>query len=407
MIVSSLAHRMFARLPATALLTARAAFRTGRDNILERTLDRLARRDPDAALVHLLRADLLTFQGGFADALRLAQHAATLDPGSPAAAARVVKLGYRVHDRAEAEHTAVAAVRRFPLVPEVMWQVALACDNDSQYGRVEAAWQESVSEPALLLRVVRQLGVAAARAGQLDAALSWYRRAIEVLLTSGGRAPQPAVTRLGGLGARQAIRDLCRVLDRAGVPFFFAAGTALGLVREGRPLGADGDIDVGLFEADWDRERLIALFARDPQFDLDLHPQSDKVGLRHRGGSPVDIFRFYRQDGRLWHDGVFVRWHNSPFRVARRRVGGADLPLPEEPDRYLTESYGDWRRPFPGFDAFTDDAPNLVVTWSEYQRMHLIRRGCQFLATGDRAGAVRELRRAGEEELARATDQTS
>src|SRR5690606_10049917 len=196
------------------------------------------------------------------------------------------------------------------------------------------------------------------------------------------------------------IRDLRRVLDRARIPFFFAAGTALGLVREGRPLGADGDIDVGIFDADWDRNALIDLFTADPMFDLDLHPQTEKVGLRHRGGAPVDIFRFYEKDGRIWHDGVFVRWHNSPFQVRRRRVGGMDLPLPADVDRYLTENYGDWRVPRPRFDAFTD-APNVEITWPEYHRVHLLRRAYHRLAVGDRSGAVRELRRAGEDALAR------
>jgi hypothetical protein len=170
-------------------------------------------------------------------------------------------------------------------------------------------------------------------------------------------------------------------------------------------LGADGDIDVGVYDADWDRDGLIDVFTRDPRFDLDLHPQSHKVGLRHRGGSPVDIFRFYEQDGRVWHDGVFVRWHNSPFGVVRRQIGGLSVPLPENAERYLTECYGDWRTPVPAFDAFTEDAPNLEVTWPEYQRVHFLRRAYERLAGGDREAARRELERAGERDLADLEDQ--
>jgi hypothetical protein len=187
------------------------------------------------------------------------------------------------------------------------------------------------------------------------------------------------------------------------VPYFFVAGTALGLVREGRPLGTDNDIDVGVYDADWDRAALIDLFTRHPRFDLDLHPQTQRVGLRHRGGAPVDIFRFYPEDGQIWHDGVFVRWSNSPFEVVRRRIGGLEVPLPADSDRYLTENYGDgWRTPWPGFDAFTDDAPNVEITWPEYHRLHLLRRGYERLAVGDRAAAARELDRAGEPDLAAA-----
>lgn len=390
------------RLPRGGLLAARAAFRTGNDAPLEATLDRLARRHPGSGAVRLLRADLRTFQGRYEEALRYAERAAELSPGSAAAAARVVKLGYRVRPRADAEPAAVAAAGRFPRSAEAMWAAAMACDRPEQYQRIEAAWRAATGErPADLLPVVRQLAVAAARAGQLDDAVGWYRRAVAVLLESGQPARPVATTRLAGLGARAALVDLVRVLDGAGVPYFFAAGTALGLVREGRPLGADGDIDVGILDPGWDRDALIARFTADPRFDLDLHPQTQKVGLRHRGGSPVDIFRFYPEDGRVWHDGVFVRWHNSPFQVVRRRIGGLRVPLPADPDRYLTENYGaDWRTPRPGFDAFTDDAPNLAVTWPEYQRVHLTRRGYDRLVAGDRAAARRELTRAGETDLA-------
>ena len=387
-------YPLAARVPRTALLAARAAFRTGRDELLESTLDRLERRSPGLAAVPALRADLRSFQGRYEEAWHCARRAAGLAPAWPAAAARLVRLGYRVREPAEADQQAVATVSRFPLSPEPIWQVALACSGPEQYARVAEAWR-AAADPAGLPRVVRQLAVAAGRAGQLAAAAGWYQQAVELLLATERPAPAPARTRLAGLGAWQAVGDLGRALDRAGVPFFFAAGTALGLVRQGRPLAADGDIDAGIFAPDWDRDRLVALFTGDPRFDLDLHPQSGKVGLRHRGGAPVDIFRFYPEGDRLWHDGVFVRWHNSPFRVARQEVGGLALPLPADPDRYLTECYGDWRTPWPGFDAFTEDAPNLEITWPAYHRVHLLRRGFERLAAGDRAGAGRELGRAG------------
>jgi hypothetical protein len=81
--------------------------------------------------------------------------------------------------------------------------------------------------------------------------------------------------------------------------------------------------------------------------------------------------------------------------VTRREIRGVSVPLPADADRYLTENYGDWRTPRPAFDAFTDDAPNLEVTWPEYQRLHLLRRAYKRAAAGDPAGAERELDRAG------------
>ena len=392
-------RRVPTRPLATAVVAARALLRAGVDDILEKTLAELARSHPGAAAADVLHADLHTFHGRYDTALHYAERAARFAPSSTAAAAQVVRLSYRVRPQAEAEAAAVAAVQRFPRSPEVLWQVAMHCANPAQYARVWATWQQSARADDLV-RVVRQLTVAAARSGEVAAACDLYRQAVQLVL-AGKRPPAGVVrTRLGGLGARRAIEDLVRALDGAGVPFFFAAGTALGLVREGRPLGADGDIDVGIFDADWDRERLIDVFTRDPRFDLDLHPQTQKVGLRHRGGAPIDIFRFYRDGDTVWHDGVFVRWRNSPFTVERRDVGGQLLPLPAEADRYLTENYGDWRTPNPAFDAFTDDAPNVEVTWPEYQRVHLLRRAYERLVAGDAEAARRELHRADEGALA-------
>lgn len=378
----------------TALVAAKALFRAGQDDLLEQALTGLERRYPGAAAVKLLRADLLAYQGDYERAVACAELADQLRP-SPASIARVVKYGYRVWPTELADQAAVDAVRRHPRSAEALWPVAVNCATPEQYDRVAQAWQErSDPAPADLLPVVRQLATAASRAGRLDAAADWYRQGIELLRQGGQSAATLTVTTLAGLGGRRALEDLCRVLDGAGVPFFFAAGTALGLIREGRLLGADHDIDVGVFDRDWDRPALIRLFRQDPAFDLDEHPQSRKVGLRHRGGAPIDIFPFYEQDGRVWHDGVFVRWWNTPFTVERREVAGLSLPLPADPERYLAENYGpDWRTPQPGFDAFTDDAPNLDVTWPEYQRVHLLRRAYQAMAAGDRAGAEERLRR--------------
>ena len=380
----------------TALMAAKALFRAGQDDLLAQALTGLERRYPRAAAVRLLRADLWAFQGDYEQALSCAERADQLRP-TPATVARVVKYGYRARSREQADELAVAAVRRHPRSAEALWPVAVACASPEQYERVERAWQSRPDPtPGDLLPVVRQLATAASRAGRLDAAANWYRQGIDLLSRAGQPAAKLAVTTLAGLGGRRALEDLCRVLDGAGVRFFFAAGTALGLVREGRLLGADNDIDIGVFDTDWDRPALLRLFQQDPAFDLDEHPQTQKIGLRHRGGSPIDIFRFYRQDGRVWHDGVFVRWWNTPFEVERREVAGLSVPLPADAHRYLAENYGEsWSTPWPGFDAFTEDAPNLEVTWPEYQQVHLLRRAYQAMAAGDRLAAERELQRVG------------
>jgi tetratricopeptide (TPR) repeat protein len=368
-----------------ALAAARQAVRQGHDDLARQLLSTAEVRYPRAAGIELVRADLAAFLGDEVAALEHADRARALDPTAPAAAARALQLRLLLRT-ADADAEAVEAVARFPRSLAVLWAAGKGCHEDEQYQRLLDAWR-AAARPADLARCVPPLATAAARAGRLTDAVALH---LEALLTSpGGRgAPRPLTEpRLAGRGAWRAIEDLTAALDDGGVPFFFAAGTALGLVREGRPLDLDGDIDVGIAGDDFDRDALVELFRRHPAFALDVdHPGTDKIRLKHRGGSPVDVFRFYEDGGRVWHDGVFVRWWNSPFRVERRPVGPASFPVPADADRYLTESYDDWRVPDPGFDAFVD-APNLELTWTAYLDVHVIRRAYRELSAGDlRAG---------------------
>lgn len=398
-VAASAAHAP--RHASSAVIAARAALRSGEDVVLDRLLREGLGRFPDAAELYVVRGELAAFRGDVAAGLADARAARLLSPSLAAAAALEVRLAYRVEDEEMADRVAVAALARFPQTASVLWASCKECRTAEQHERLVAAWRAAVPAPRDLTRVVRQLATAAGRAGLTDAAIDLYDQAIDQVL-AGATPPAVRDTRLEGRGAWGAIVDLVEVLDRSGIPYFFAAGTVLGLVREGRPLAADGDIDVGILEEDFDLDRLRALFNAHPRFDLDVvHPSTHKLGLRHRGGSPVDVFRFYREGDRVWHDAVFVRWHNSPFDVDRLLVGGIAAPIPADRERYLTESYGeDWRTPNPGFDAFTDDAPNVEVTWPDYHRLHLVRRAYKRLTGGDHRAAAADARTAGEDALA-------
>src|SRR5690606_27413184 len=352
---------------------AQAAFRAGYDDLLAPALTALEQRFPRSADIHELWSGLHEYRGDYDDALRSAVKARKLRPRAASAAARVVRLTYHVKDQETADSEALAVLRQFPLAPPVLSAVCRGAQTPEQFDRVHGFWRERISDQAKLTRAVRPLALGALRTGQVELARDLSGEAIRLVATGAATAKPIAKASLAGRGAWTAIQDLCAAFERAGLTFFFAAGTALGLVREGRPLPGDDDIDVGVLESDWDRDRIIEVFVRDPRFLVNSHPDSPKIGLTHRGGARVDIFRFHEEAGRVWHDGVFVRWHNSPFTVVTRDLNGVKVPLPEDADRYLTENYGDWRTPNPGFDAFTDDAPNVEITWPEYLRVHLVR----------------------------------
>ncbi|WP_144300424.1 tetratricopeptide repeat protein [Stackebrandtia nassauensis] len=390
------------RYHSTAIVAARAAFRTGLDEQAESLLERLERRFPESADAAKLRAEFHAYHNRYGEALTAARHARLLDPPAAGSAAQTVKYGYHALDHDAADRNAVEMVRRFPVANSVLWAAAKACISGAQFDQLYRAWREGIAgrdEREALLLSVRQLATAAARGHRVEEGIALFRRAI-TQLHEGDAAPVHNSTKLAGRGAWNAIADIRQLLDDAGVPFFFAAGTALGFERVGRPLSDDGDIDVGIRAEDFDPERLTALVAAHPRFVVDPHPLSKKVHMRHRGGCPVDFFRYYDEGEYVWHDGVFVRWWNTPFKIERREFQGLSIPLPSNPDLYLTENYADWRTPNPEFDSFTEEAPNCTVHWPEYHRLHFMRRAFKAMIAHDRRSAAGDLRRAEQSDLA-------
>ncbi|MGH3682948.1 MAG: tetratricopeptide repeat protein, partial [Natronosporangium sp.] len=141
---------------SAAMVAARAAFLTGQDDLLQETLDTLARRFPESPQLYLLLADLQTYHGQVRPALDSAHRSRLLKPSYPRATARVVALSHRLLGPAEADQVAVAAIRRFPRTSEVLWAVAHTCATPAQFQRLRAGWQDRAAEPGDLLRAVRQ-----------------------------------------------------------------------------------------------------------------------------------------------------------------------------------------------------------------------------------------------------------
>lgn len=391
------------RYYSVAIVATRSVFLAGADDAARDALTSLIDRFPEHVEPRCMYSEFLSFHGDYDEALQYAREARLLQPSFPRSLVREVQTAYAALDKSEADDIACAAIARMPRNSSVLWAVAKTCDDEAQYRQMLASWEEATEKEEDLLHAVRQLAHAAGRVGLIEEAMELYRKAMRIIL-SGATSPKlSAPTKLAGRGAWSAISDLHDVLSKADIPHFFAAGTALGLVREGRPLSADGDIDLGVFQDDFDRDRIAKIFADHPRFEIVHHPRTDKVGLRHRGGSPIDIFPFYEDDGNYYHDGVFVRWKNSPFSIDSITASGVELPVPSDQEKYLTENYGDWRTPYSGFDAFIEaDAPNVEVTDRFNQRLHFIRRGYRCLTEGDLAGVQRELNDADETDLASA-----
>ena len=347
---------------------------------------------PEKLKAYLMLSDVAGQEGDYDLALSYARKGWMLTPGSLAAASRVVRLGYITGCTEQADSEALLALRRFKANNGLLWIACKYCRSREQLEKIITLVRSPRDTPKKISGLARPLAVAALRSRSLDIALELYVEASLIELRGAGLAKPVVTKRLAGKGGGQVLQELREVLESEGVPFFFAAGTALGLVRNGKPLDHDNDIDVGIFNEDWNREQLIRAFSRHPNFDLDdVDPGSPKVGVVHRGGANIDLFKFYREGGGVYHDAIFVRWRNSPFTIERTALESGDIVyLPSQVDRYLTENYGDWRIPNSNFDAFTD-GPNAEVTWPEYMVVHKVRKAYRSLREGSLIAARQEL----------------
>ncbi|MCK5750931.1 MAG: hypothetical protein KAH44_32240, partial [Oricola sp.] len=150
--------------------------------------------------------------------------------------------------------------------------------------------------------------------------------------------------------ATRAIEYLRMLFDAAGLKWFLAAGTLLGFMREGAPLDHDRDVDVGIIADGGAAARLERAIVESDAFLTPVSLQRrDRYVAMSSQGVGIDIF-LYERDGR-WLDCGFSRndgdiaWRFSGFNVCEAQFSGMQFPIPDNPDLYLAETYGNWRKP--------------------------------------------------------------
>ena len=195
-----------------------------------------------------------------------------------------------------------------------------------------------------------------------------------------------------------AIRALCEIgdlLDAHGVPFFLAAGTLLGFVRDGGPLAHDRDVDIGIFEEQPGVPDIVGILRAHPAIVL---PPSARPGDRYFAvrcqGIAVDIFLHDRSQGAVSfgfsHTPGDIQWRLAPFGLTRVRFHGRDWMLPDPADHYLSGLYGvTWQSPDPGF-ASVISSPALSDV-SPYARAYYCvarARKCRLTGQHDKADAL-------------------
>lgn len=267
------------------------------------------------------------------------------------------------------------------------WElVATMCHSDD-YNIVRSLWLSTPETCHNDTSILRAVARAACISGSHEDSRALLRRS--ALITSFEAQGRPMSTRFRTLAsntrrtlragkkvnangdasfsraAAEALVDLNEAFSRLGPKAFLISGTLLGLIREGTIIGWDKDIDLGVLSEDCPPD-LEDFFRRHERFHMGrVDLTTDRLRVIHANGTWIDIFPHYMEGDKLWHDGSATRWWNTPFGLKTMSFLGVEQYVPDDPELYLEENYGDWRTPVVNFDARVD-APNVQITDSEH-----------------------------------------
>ncbi len=183
------------------------------------------------------------------------------------------------------------------------------------------------------------------------------------------------------LHAKGVYESFIKLLGDAEIPVFAISGTLLGIIRENDFLAHDYDIDLGVLEVDVDFKLLLLtinhskdFYVKKADYPSFRKPGSDGKVRYHRQRNPalikvghrttgvhIDLFTHFRDGKILWHGSTLHRWDNSSFNLTTKSFLGMNVLIPDDPDSYLTENYGDWRTPVKKFNCSTG-TPNVSVS---------------------------------------------
>ncbi|EHQ53057.1 hypothetical protein ECTPHS_10229 [Ectothiorhodospira sp. PHS-1] len=211
----------------------------------------------------------------------------------------------------------------------------------------------------------------AQRGGDYTTAKAYWRQILACTRSGSGRLKPIYHSRRHRFSvalAGQALEDIQSVLAKADIPMFLISGTLLGCMREGNFIGHDHDIDIGVWD-DVPLDRLITAITRAGRFHILPRRHSGCLRIKHLTGIAIDLFIHYRESESVWHGGVKVRWHNTPFTLRDQTFLGRRYWIPADHETYLTENYGQWRRPQRGFDS-TLDTPNAEILCEQELALH-------------------------------------
>lgn len=149
---------------------------------------------------------------------------------------------------------------------------------------------------------------------------------------------------------RTALKACLDVLESLNLEPFLAYGTLLGAVRSKTFLSSDNDVDLGLF---WKSDSSLSVLSdafENSRFQVlisAVQQYDERYKLLHPNGVTLDLVLFTQcPDGRLVNRvmlyGYSLEKYRSGFSLSDYSFLGLSVKVPDPPESFLIEQYGDW-----------------------------------------------------------------
>ena len=299
------------------------------------------------------------------------------------------------------------------LLNKIIYHIAEAYELAGKYDEA-LAYCNRLTETGVSTSAYFAAARISTRAGKLDVACQWFNGFVSGLLerelSETGNAAEVSSaspqaykeTSFPVSHAREALHDLCAILEPLGVKPFLVSGTLLGYVRNGGFLSHDKDVDVGIFGWD-DQFNIFDALQRSGKFKLKFESlkghKAYTIPVFHTGNQmAIDIF-LYHEVGAKVVTGVNFEWgftgtfEFSPFTLTETEFCGTKIWVPDDIDTNMAENFGaHWRVPDPDYQSHLESpsvsdkggSVHMLLTWDKLssglldKKIAKVRRVVQF-----------------------------
>ncbi len=178
-----------------------------------------------------------------------------------------------------------------------------------------------------------------------------------------------------GIVALKMLEDVSDILEKNNIEFCLESGTLLGIVREGRLLPWDNDVDISIKEEYLDKLlsslseiSSLGYRVRSKIFENDSEPFKKGVTrivkIRNnrffffRGKVTLDIYIKFKKDDKYYYQcGQTKKASNATFYEGLEEItfNEKKYKIPSNHEAYLTCKYGNWKIVDKSWNAFEDD----------------------------------------------------